>query len=256
MVFLEKKYLLVHKTRFNIWESFKFINFQLQRPKWRHFFVKQFKRQLKLDYYTRKYYIGFRTKKKSLNIKPKSRRKPRKKIRLKLKIYKYKLFRFFYGFLKLQKIKNYQFKFIKSFNRFYLKERFFKKIEKKLDYFLYKIGFFKNTLDSHDYIIHGYIYINYKKIYNKNYHININDIITVDKTIKQMIIKSIYKKLRYYQFFDRYINLYFFFKPYLETNYKLLESIFFRDIKYFEIKYTLPKNFLKINILATKNVNF
>lgn len=234
----QTKYLLVHRTRLNFLESSKFLNQKFTNKKWTRFYIKQFK-QIK--------YIDFMQR--SLKQFTYLKRKPRKRLFYKLFLYKFKLLKYFYGFLTIIKFKNYQRKFIKSFNRRFLMERFFSKLEQKLDVILYRIGFFKNTIESHDFIIKGLIFVNYTKIYNKNLFLKPFDIISITKTLKKKIYINLIENLDYYNLKEYFINIFFFYKNYLEVNYKLLECVLIIKPKIYNIIQTLPTNFKKLNYM-------
>lgn len=127
------------------------------------------------------------------------------------------LFRTYYGDFTIKKFKN----FIKRIDT--TKLDFISKclllFESRLDILMYRLNYFKNPRESRNFIRNKNIKINNKIIKVLNYQLYINDIIDVKLKYKLFFHNKIYKK-------TKKKRVLFNFPKYLESNYKLLKTIF------------------------------
>jgi ribosomal protein S4 len=154
--------------------------------------------------------------------------------------------KFFYGKLSNKKFKSiyYKSKNTVKINKFFNKNSFsiLFFLESRLDVILYRTLFFDSLRSSQQAIYHGKISINDKKVSINSYLIKKGDLIQIDYSFHQVILKN----EEYYQ------NYRIIVPKYLEINYRTFQFFIISDINLSKISSNFPF-WLNINKLFLLN---
>ena len=153
-------------------------------------------------------------------------------------------FTYFYGFIKVKKLKN-NYKNLKKksknnlYSNFYHRNLFFLEFfEKRIDSILYRTYFALNFKQIKSFILHKHVKVNNKTIYNSFFMIKYGDSISFSKSCHEILKKNILLSLKFE-----------FLPKTLEINFKT-----FQIFKLFKAKNFLYLN--NLNYLDTFNLNY
>lgn len=137
--------------------------------------------------------------------------------------------RFFYGKLSVKIFNQFYNKFNKAKNKFYFNILFF--LEKRLDVVLYRTLFFYSIRNSQQFINHGKIYVNGKKVTINSYLIKKGDLIEIHFTSHSILLKNYYKIVKKNKLL---------IPKYFEINYRTFQFYIVSDINFNKISYSFP----------------
>lgn len=103
----------------------------------------------------------------------------------------YKKFKLLYGNLTKNKMKDLRMKAFKIRDKNNLNLFFLELFEKRLDVILYRAKFSTSIRNAKQFISHGKIFVNYKKVNSQSYNLKSGDIISIDCKFKLLIEQNI-----------------------------------------------------------------
>jgi len=135
---------------------------------------------------------------------------------------------YYFKFINKQILK----KYFVNYKEYSLKKKFISNIynlERRLDFNLYKTNFVTSLYESKFFITKGFIFVNKKRVTNFNYLLNSGDLVELNSSLYNYIIKN--------KVFNQYLYL-----RNLEIDYKTLSFIFLNKPDFFIFNYN---NFIK-----------
>lgn len=148
---------------------------------------------------------------------------------------------YYFKFINKQILK----KYLVNYKEFNFKNLFltdFCNLERRLDYNLYKTNFVTSLYEARFYISKGLIFVNQKKVLDYNYLLTTNDLVELDKSLCNSLLKR-----NLFKDFQQFIHL-----RNLVIDYKTFSFIFLNKTSFFIINYN---NFIKKTYYNLENNN-